>query len=72
MAQVPLSQNYLKYISHNRIVLPANLYYKIVERQDTYTQEDTKAILRRIGFDLDGILWDTCLREILKKEMNLL
>lgn len=35
-----------------RIVLPANLYYQIVERQDTYTQEDTKAILRRIGFDL--------------------
>lgn len=35
-----------------RIVTPSNLYYMFVQKQDTYTKEDTEKILRRIGFNL--------------------
>ena len=35
-----------------RIVVPKDLYYIFVHKQDVYTQEDTKNILRRIGFNL--------------------
>ena len=35
-----------------RIVVPKDLYYIFVQKQDVYTKQETENILRRIGFDL--------------------
>lgn len=35
-----------------RIVVPKDLYYIFVQKQDEYTKEETENILRRIGFNL--------------------
>lgn len=33
-------------------VVPKDLYYRIFEKEDEYTQEETKAMLKRVGYNL--------------------
>lgn len=39
------------YDPEKRIVVPKNLYYRIFEKEDEYTQEETKAMLKRVGYN---------------------
>jgi hypothetical protein len=47
-----LEKGDIVYDPEKRIVVPKNLYYKIFEKEDEYTQEETKEMLKRVGYNL--------------------
>lgn len=47
-----LEKGDIVYDPEKRIVVPKSLYYRIFEKEDVYTQEETKAMLKRVGYNL--------------------
>ena len=47
-----LEKGDIVYDPEKRIVVPKDLYYRIFEEEDEYTQEETKAMLKRVGYNL--------------------
>lgn len=62
-----LEKGDIVYDPEKRIVVPKDLYYRIFEKEDEYTQEETKAMLKRVGYNftyfshfLNGIQIGNC------------